>query len=117
MLALIVHELTTNAVKYGALSSEAGRVYLTWSKRNQTLRLKWAEYGGPKPSEFVQHGFGTKLLLTSVGQFNGSVTSESKPTGLCVRFSMDLLAANRPLQTHIGSAYAIVGEKFAAASG
>ena len=90
LLTLIVHELTTNAVKYGALSNAAGKVYLTWSKRKQTLRLKWAEYDGPKLSEFARHGFGTKLLLTSARQFNGSVAFESRPTGLLVEFSMDL---------------------------
>ena len=90
VLALIVHELTTNAAKYGSLSNETGRIYLTWSTASQMLRVKWAEYGGPKPDEIVRRGFGTKLLLTSVKQFNGWVVFENKPTGLRVKFSMEL---------------------------
>jgi two-component sensor histidine kinase len=97
LLALIVHELTTNAVKHGALSNAAGRVYLTWSKRKSTLCLKWAEYGGPKPSDFARQGFGTKLLLTSVRQLNGTVAYESRPTGLFIEFSMDLPTLSRKI--------------------
>ncbi|MGG5807930.1 PAS domain S-box protein [Falsiroseomonas sp. CW058] len=77
-LGIAVHELATNAVKYGALSSPAGRVAVTWSREGQpgTLRLRWAEAGGPQVSGPPQRrGFGSRVLDGTVrGQLGGSVT-------------------------------------------
>jgi two-component sensor histidine kinase len=90
LLALVAHELTTNALKYGALSSRGGRVSLVWTKSEQTLYVEWIERGGPKPNEGMGCGFGTKLLRTSVRRFNGSVEMKFEPNGLRVTFSLDL---------------------------
>jgi PAS domain S-box-containing protein len=61
-LALALHELGTNAVKYGALSSEAGRVSVRWSTGEGRLRVEWKETGGPPVSEPARRGFGSRLL-------------------------------------------------------
>jgi two-component sensor histidine kinase len=64
--SLIVHELATNAVKYGSLSVQHGTVSLVWSTvataEGQHLRLSWTERGGPPPPSKVTPGFGSRLL-------------------------------------------------------
>jgi two-component system CheB/CheR fusion protein len=64
-LALVVHELATNAAKYGALSTPEGRVELAWTiagDRPSRLELTWLERGGPKINALPKHGFGTELI-------------------------------------------------------
>jgi two-component system CheB/CheR fusion protein len=65
LLALVIHELVTNAAKYGALSAPGGCVQLTWSITGggaQHLELMWAERGGPKIDDLPKRGFGTELI-------------------------------------------------------
>ena len=50
MLALIFHELTTNAMKYGALSNPNGRISVAWKKISSRLDVEWVESGGPQPA-------------------------------------------------------------------
>jgi two-component sensor histidine kinase len=63
---LIVHELATNAAKYGALSAQQGTVSLAWSMvpttEGRKLKLSWIERGGPPPPTKVTPGFGSTLL-------------------------------------------------------
>ena len=92
MLALVVHELTTNALKYGALSRNGGQVNVAWRKSGQTLFLKWVERGGPKPNKCAGRGFGTKLLQSSVRRYNGSLEMKFEPSGLHVSFSLSVPA-------------------------
>jgi len=61
-LALVLHELSTNALKYGALSSPGGRVSLRIEALNDRIRLSWSESGGPRVAETSAKGFGTSLL-------------------------------------------------------
>jgi len=65
-LAMALHELGTNATRYGALSSRAGRVHLCWSSTavagDPRIELVWQEYGGPAVHEPAQRGFGSRLL-------------------------------------------------------
>lgn len=61
-LALILHELGTNAVKYGALSNATGRVLLDWSVADGALAMCWREAGGPAVRTPERRGFGSKLL-------------------------------------------------------
>jgi two-component sensor histidine kinase len=89
-LALIFHELTTNAIKYGALSKADGRVSVSWKLTGDRLELEWVERGGPKPGTRVHVGFGTTLLQAGLKQFNGSVDMQFEPTGLRVMLSMIL---------------------------
>lgn len=68
-LALILHELGTNSIKHGALSTAQGRVSLTWVLRGKTLKLQWQERGGPAVSGSIQRGFGVSLIEhTAKGQ-------------------------------------------------
>ena len=85
-LALALHELATNAAKYGALSHGTGTVKLTWEIDAGTLVISWSEAGGPSASKPVSQGFGTRLILASVeGQLGGKALFDWHPEGLkCV---------------------------------
>ena len=72
-MALAVHELTTNAVKYGALSKPAGRVDITWTEISGRLTLEWVESGGPESKVPTREGFGSKLLQSGARQFQGAI--------------------------------------------
>jgi len=61
-LGMALHELATNAVKYGALSSAGGHVRLDWSLEDEVLKLRWRERGGPLVLEPRRKGFGSRLL-------------------------------------------------------
>ncbi|WP_071831019.1 GAF domain-containing protein [Pararhizobium antarcticum] len=65
-LSLLVHELTTNALKYGALSNPTGRVAIDWSIEGQgdnaTFRFRWSEQGGPPAQQPQTKGFGSRLI-------------------------------------------------------
>lgn len=61
-LSLLLHELATNAAKYGALSTPKGRVDLDWSVRAGTFRLRWRECGGPAVQAPAHMGFGSRLI-------------------------------------------------------
>jgi PAS domain S-box-containing protein len=65
-MALILHELATNAVKHGALSTPSGRVKLSWSRPSQGhLRFVWQESGGPSTTPPAKKGFGLTVLQTA----------------------------------------------------
>jgi PAS domain S-box-containing protein len=84
-LALVFHELATNAVKYGALSVEAGRVALTWTfdEGEERLRMVWQESGGPPVSEPVRKGFGSRLIERGLrGELQGQAVVSFEPAGL-----------------------------------
>jgi chemotaxis family two-component system sensor kinase Cph1 len=59
---LALHELATNATKYGALSCPEGRVSVQWDVEESKFRLEWQESGGPPVAPPVQKGFGSRLL-------------------------------------------------------
>jgi PAS domain S-box-containing protein len=82
-LALALHELVTNAAKYGALSSMAGRVNLTWELNPGHLVLRWTETGGPATQPPSTPGFGTRIITASVeGQLAGAAKFDWRPEGL-----------------------------------
>ena len=85
-LALALHELVTNAAKYGALSSISGQLNLSWELNPGTLVLKWTESGGPPTQAPSSPGFGTRIITASVeGQLAGKVVFDWRPEGLqCV---------------------------------
>jgi two-component sensor histidine kinase len=88
-LALVVHELTTNAVKYGALSSADGRIDIAWAEPvSNRLTLEWIESGGPEPTVQTHEGFGTKLLRSGIRQFQGVVDCRFERTGVQYRLSV-----------------------------
>ena len=89
-LALILHELATNAAKYGALSSHDGRLRVDCSIDSGVLRIDWTERGGPHLDGPPQmKGFGGVLTREVVtGQFKGELSYDWKPEGLSVRLSV-----------------------------
>ena len=95
-LALVLHELTTNAVKYGALSRPGGKVAINWRSQDAKLILSWQEHGGPPIIAPPQtKGFGSALVhSTIVSQGAGEVEYEWRSHGLAVTISMPLSALN-----------------------
>jgi PAS domain S-box-containing protein len=85
-LALALHELTTNAAKYGGLSSPAGRLSVQWTIVDNVLTLEWIEQNASKITPPEKGGFGTKIIVSSVeSQLGGTVKHEWRPDGLrCV---------------------------------
>jgi PAS domain S-box-containing protein len=71
-LALVLHELATNAAKYGALSTPAGRVSITWTIEGPSIVLRWSESHGPPAGEPARKGFGSRLISASASQLGGT---------------------------------------------
>lgn len=93
-LALAVHELCTNAVKYGALSNGRGHVQVRWSIDCGRLRLVWAEQGGPPVAVPTRRGFGSRMLERALAsELDGSVVLDFAPDGL--RCTIDAPAPDR----------------------
>lgn len=85
MIAMSVHELVTNAAKYGALSIDPGSLSIRWSLFANHLQLEWCESGGPVVSAPDHQGFGLRLLSRALEQFSGTVEMIFEPSGLfCV---------------------------------
>jgi hypothetical protein len=93
-MALLVHELTTNSAKYGALSSATGQVAVRWSLSGTRLNLEWRERDGPVVATPVHRGFGTRLLSGALEQFGGTVETTFEPTGLICTLSATLPEKN-----------------------
>lgn len=91
-LSLVLHELATNAAKYGALSQPDGVVRISWRVGDTILTLNWNESGGPSISERpTTKGFGTILSAhTLTGQFDGSIAYDWKPHGLSAEITMSM---------------------------
>ncbi|MDB5430346.1 MAG: sensor histidine kinase [Caulobacter sp.] len=89
-ISLALHELATNAVKYGALQGETGRVSLTWSVRpgeggesgDPIIDLEWREDGGPSVVAPTSKGFGSRLLETLGRNLGGQARLDYRPQGL-----------------------------------
>jgi len=85
-LALALHELVTNAAKYGALSTDAGRIKVAWAIQQEQLTLTWSEFQGPKVNRPSRDGYGTRVIKGGIeGQLGGSAEFDWQPEGLrCV---------------------------------
>ncbi|HEY8567280.1 MAG TPA: PAS domain S-box protein [Beijerinckiaceae bacterium] len=85
-LAMALHELATNAAKYGALSREGGQVAIRWSlvaEPPSGVRLEWREEGGPPVAPPTRRGFGSRLIERSLAaDLGGEATLDYAPTGL-----------------------------------
>ncbi|MBX3522801.1 MAG: DUF4118 domain-containing protein [Xanthobacteraceae bacterium] len=88
-VSLIIHELTTNAVKYGALSAAGGKVEIAWRGDRDAIQIDWKEIGGPKPAA-NRAGFGTQLIDATVKGLKGSVERELRDEGLTCRVVLRL---------------------------
>jgi len=95
LVAMAVHELATNAAKYGSLSVEAGKVDVTWSDRDHTLFLDWTETGGPSVLPPSRFGFGTKIISSLGGGRRGRTRFNWCPGGLNFTLELRYEEANR----------------------
>ena len=92
-VAMLLHELSTNAARYGSLSVPGGRISTTWSVRgdngNEMLSLSWSEMGGPPVSRPDHQGFGSRMIeRVATGELGGRFSAEYPPDGF--RFSLDI---------------------------
>ena len=97
-IAMVLHELVTNAAKHGALSVPGGRVEVRWSVGRRAgedglLNLSWAELGGPPVAGLPdRRGFGTRVVDATVrGQLGGSVERHWEPGGLVIKVAVPVL--------------------------
>jgi PAS domain S-box-containing protein len=82
-IAVALHELATNAAKYGALSVAKGRVELKWShEADERLILRWTEIGGPAVQPPARQGFGGRVVERMIGQLKGKARFDWRPEGL-----------------------------------
>jgi PAS domain S-box-containing protein len=90
-LSMVLHELATNATKYGALLADGGAVDLSWRIDEGQLRLVWRERGGPPAAPTARTGFGTKLIERSLeGDLGGRAEMDFAPDGLVCTMTMPL---------------------------
>ncbi len=93
-IMLALHELATNAVKYGALSVATGRVDIVWSVSDgneRRLHLQWSEHNGPKVRQPATRGFGSRLIEDNLPrEILGSVSLDFRPEGLTCRVEAPL---------------------------
>lgn len=96
-LALVLHEMATNAAKYGALSGVEGCLDIRWTVDDGSLTLLWRESGGPPIEKPPEHkGFGSQLArMSASGQLGGSISYDWKPAGLEICFEAPLTALRR----------------------
>ncbi|OLP53970.1 hypothetical protein BJF92_09475 [Rhizobium rhizosphaerae] len=89
-LAMILHELATNAGKYGAHSVPEGQITLGWTLADERLDLVWRERGGPAMAEVTRKGFGTRLIQQSARAEGGDAEMQRDETGLTWRLRLIL---------------------------
>jgi two-component system, chemotaxis family, CheB/CheR fusion protein len=91
VVAMVVHELATNALKYGALSNGSGRVSIAWKQHSQPnlVKLVWQESGGPEISPPQRKGFGSHLIERAFGGQLGSAQLVFNPQGVCCLLEID----------------------------
>lgn len=82
-IALAMHELSTNAVKYGALSNDSGAVTVNWHIENDWLELVWQESGGPLVVQPTRTGFGSRMIERALSaSIQGTASIEYRPSGV-----------------------------------
>ncbi len=94
-LSMVIHELATNAVKYGALSVPGGSVHIEWVVTSAAdadrLAMRWEEAGGPQVAVPSRRGFGTRLLERQVAmEFAGTIELQYRPSGLLCQMDLGL---------------------------
>jgi len=95
VLGMAVHELTTNAVKYGALSTASGQVVVEWRvdglNAGSILTIDWCEVGGPTVEAEPSAGFGSRLLRQTITQeLGGQLDLRFEHNGACCRISIPI---------------------------
>ena len=88
-LGLALHELATNAAKYGALSVPSGTVSITWASQNSGVEINWTECGGPSVAEPQRRGFGSLVIERNLARsLDASVDLAFAPTGVNCRITI-----------------------------
>lgn len=96
-ITIAVHELATNAAKYGALSAPGGRVRVCWAAANDRFRLTWQETGGPKVKPPSERGFGSRMIEQALPrELGGTVTLDYAPGGVVCTIDAPLPVAAAP---------------------
>jgi len=99
-IGLALHELSTNAGKYGALSTDTGRVDISWNAANDTFTMAWIEREGPAVSAPQRRGFGTTVMeVMTERSVGGAVDLDYDPSGLVWRLTCRAAKALEPLRT------------------
>ena len=89
MIALVIHEIVTNAIKYGALSTGDGVVQIRWTVDEGGLHFNWREIGGPPVVRPNRHGFGRSLIERAIPyEFDGAVDLDYPEGGVTFRFTL-----------------------------
>ncbi len=101
-LAVMLHELGTNSIKYGALSTPKGWVAVSWTVLDEMLNLQWVERGGPPVSAPSRRGFGTTLIEQSAKSEGGKAEQLIEPEGLTWKISLKLPHTNARQQPQPG---------------
>jgi len=90
-IGMAIHELATNAAKYGSLSNDVGRVVIGWSVEEGNFSMSWREQGGPAVSAPTSHGFGTTVIdKLTASSLSADVELTYVPTGLVWKVSCQL---------------------------
>jgi two-component sensor histidine kinase len=92
-LAMVFHELATNAIKHGALSNAAGKIDIAWqlepTPQGDQMRLRWQESGGPPVTVPGRKGFGSRVIEGGLAQeLDGEVRLDYEPSGVVCRIMM-----------------------------
>jgi two-component sensor histidine kinase len=88
---MTLHELATNAAKYGALSQSNGHVDLQWSHAaNGQLRLRWTETGGPAAQAPARKGVGSRIIEAMITQLKGDVRFDWRKGGLVCEITLQV---------------------------
>jgi len=100
-MSMAVHELATNASKFGSLSVRPGRVEVAWTvdrgERGLTLAFDWQEFDGPPPKRNPKPGFGTRLInMVITRQLNGDVQQKYDPEGYSARLIVPITRERWP---------------------
>jgi two-component sensor histidine kinase len=98
-LILLIHELVTNAVKYGALSRLSGHVSVDWQKDGKTVNLNWRESGGARIECPKKNGFGSQLMAACIKTLSGTMQQDFAPDGFSCSVSF-ITARGATYSTH-----------------
>jgi two-component sensor histidine kinase len=89
-VALLFHELATNAAKYGSLSVDQGAVEIEWEVDERDMRLQWREAGGPTTKPPERQGNGVKVVNGTIQQLGGTIDYDWRPEGLIARLRLPI---------------------------
>ena len=90
-IAISLHELATNAAKYGSLSAAGGHIEIAWSPTaDGRLSVRWIELGGPTVTPPTHRGFGTRVMENIIGQLRGEVRFDWRDQGLTCEINLPL---------------------------